>query len=136
MGDATATHIRQTIERVLRHDPRLELVYLFGSVSQGEAGPGSDVDVAIGFSEPHDPLDRLRLLGEVEDALREVLGKAVDVVDLYRAPPVLVHQVLASGRPPALVRDEAQRLQFEAMARKVYFEMKRRYAVYDREASR
>jgi predicted nucleotidyltransferase len=128
--------LRRLIERTLSPDERVEIAYLFGSAAQGSHDEQSDVDVAVGFDEPSDALDRFRLLGELEDRLVRVLKRAVDVVDLYRAPPILQHQILSDGRPAAYCRDERRRLEFEAKSRKLYFEMKRRYAVYDRESFR
>ena len=51
---------------------------LFGSVARGEAGPGSDVDVAVRLDEAR----RLTLfdLAEVSHRLEAMLGTKVDVV--------------------------------------------------------
>ncbi len=51
---------------------------LFGSVARGEAGPGSDVDVAVRLDEAR----RLTLfdLAEVNFQLEAMLGTKVDVV--------------------------------------------------------
>lgn len=64
-------------ERALR-DMGVARLSLFGSTARGEAGPASDVDVAIRF----DGDDRLRFdhFLDVEDYLRAVLNTHVDMV--------------------------------------------------------
>lgn len=77
MDSATA------IARLKAHEAELRAMgvaglSLFGSVARGEAGPGSDVDVAARLDERR----RLGLfeLGGIVDALQEALGVQVDLV--------------------------------------------------------
>lgn len=102
--------------------------YVFGSVARGEAGPGSDVDVALLFEKPPEarldagPLD---LEGELERAL----GQEMQLVVLNRAPADLVHRVLRDGRL-VLDRNPAARIRFEVAKRNEYFDLepiRRRY---------
>ena len=89
-------------------------VLLFGSHARGQAGPLSDVDVAvlIDASVPHAtyPGTRLKLMGD----LAEQLGHDdVDVVVLNEAPLALAYRVLRDG---VLVycRDRDHSVQFKA----------------------
>jgi predicted nucleotidyltransferase len=56
---------------------------LFGSVARGEAGPESDVDVAVDLDPAKTPegLWYVGLLVDVREKLESVLGRPVDVVD-------------------------------------------------------
>lgn len=49
---------------------------LFGSVSQGKAGPESDVDLLVEFSHPIGLFEFIRL----KDRLEDILGCEVDLV--------------------------------------------------------
>lgn len=129
-------HLRDAIRAALAGEADVELAYLFGSCARSEGRSDSDADVAVGLVHPTDPVDRLFRLGTIEDRLRTALGRPVDVVDLYRAPPLLAHEVLRDGRPPVLVRDEPAWLAFEAQARRRWFELKRRHDQYLAEAFR
>lgn len=96
--------------------------YLFGSVARGDAGPGSDVDVAVLLEAPPPPTLEgagFRLEGDLERAL----GRPVDLVVLNRAPVDLVHRVLRDG---VLVfeADRAARVRFEVRARNQYFDLR------------
>jgi predicted nucleotidyltransferase len=99
----------------------LVCAYLFGSQARGEAGQGSDLDIAVLFRDaPPANLDRLGfdLAGELE---REV-GVSVDIVVLNRASPDLVHRVLRDG---VLVHegDRRMRVAFETRRRAEYFDV-------------
>jgi predicted nucleotidyltransferase len=101
---------------------------LFGSHARDEAGPDSDVDLAILFTdEPVSTLDgpATRIAADLE---RE-LSRPADVVVLNRAPADLVHRVLRDG---ILVceNDPSLRIRFEVAKRNEYFDllpMLRRY---------
>jgi len=73
----------------------VSLAYVFGSVARGEAGPESDVDVAVLAAAPLG-LDGLSRLGEQLARAIDFSGR-VDVVDLRDASPVLVAEVVKEG---------------------------------------
>ena len=62
----------------------VESVELFGSVARDEAGPGSDVDVLVRFSEVDRPkgLAFFRLYADLTDELSELFGREVDLATL------------------------------------------------------
>jgi hypothetical protein len=110
------------LERVLAaHEPRVLTAYLFGSWARGTHRAGSDVDVAVLFAEPR-PRTLLGLPTELEAALSASVGRDVQVVDLERASPDLVHRVLADGHL-LLDRNPSARIRFEVHRRNQYFDL-------------
>jgi len=89
----------------------LDALWVFGSEAAGTATSASDLDLAALFRRRPSPSECLALRAE----LASVVGRDVDLVDLERASPVLVMQVLRHG---ALVADRnpEHRLRFTATA--------------------
>ena len=89
-----------SIRRVLEARSDIRLAYVFGSLVRGEARPKSDADIAALFSgsPPTESLDRL-----VAD-LEVASGRGVDLVVLNDAPPLLAHEVVATGDLPRVSR--------------------------------
>jgi uncharacterized protein len=86
----------ETLGEVVAAVPGVVFAYLFGSYSTGQAGPLSDVDVAVYLAEGVDELDT-RLL--VLDMVSRHLGTdRVDVVVLNSAPVALAGRVLQTRR--------------------------------------
>lgn len=63
---------------------------LFGSYARGEAGPDSDVDLLVDFSEKS--FDRYM---ELKELLEELLGRKVDLVMKGALKPRLREQILS-----------------------------------------
>jgi predicted nucleotidyltransferase len=88
------------------------------------------VDTAILLADASDPMavgDRqLQLMGELE----RFADREVDVVMLNTAPPILQHQVLASGRL-LYERDRRARVEFEVRAGKIYADLKPMYDFFE-----
>jgi predicted nucleotidyltransferase len=73
--------------------PGLLAIYAFGSRVQGNANAGSDLDLAVlvaGYAPP------LRLWA-LANALAELAGCEVDLLDLRAASTVMQYQVIATG---------------------------------------
>ncbi len=102
--------------------------WLFGSVARGTAGPKSDVDVGVLYSEEPPPgLEGLglRLEGDIESLLR----LPVQLVVLNRAPVDLIQRVLQDGKL-LVERDRSRRIAFEVLSRKRFWDLEphlRRY---------
>lgn len=101
------TSIPETLsEAVRRVLPRAELVFLFGSSGSSGERPESDIDLAVLLGRRLSLRERAELAGELEG----LLGRAVDLVDLHQADPIVKMQVLRQGRlvhvgdPRALAR--------------------------------
>jgi predicted nucleotidyltransferase len=73
--------------------------YLFGSEAEGRSHRESDVDVGLLFDRVRRPEEaarvRLDWIVRLGDALA---GRAVDVVDLRRAPALLARAIVVDGR--------------------------------------
>jgi predicted nucleotidyltransferase len=72
----------------------IDALWLFGSRAVGAANQDSDIDLAVLLRQPVPPLELL----EARSELSAELGCDVDVIDLDRASPILVMQVLRNGR--------------------------------------
>lgn len=73
--------------------PEAQGVYAFGSRVRGEAGPDSDLDLAVLVGPRADPL----AIWEAAHRLADVAGCHVDLVDLRAASTVLQFQVVTTG---------------------------------------
>jgi predicted nucleotidyltransferase len=87
-----ARDIARRAARMLAANPRIRLVYLFGSGAHG-TGAARDVDLAILSDPGMSPDDVIRLRA----ALAEALRAPIDLVVLNDAPIVLAHEVVESG---------------------------------------
>ena len=100
------------------------VAYLFGSQARGDAGPLSDVDVAIlleGDLSPGEALSlRLRLMEAIGRAL---CVERVDVVVLNGAPHLLQHRVIRDGRV-LFCRDELARVRYEFRVLRDYLDFR------------
>jgi predicted nucleotidyltransferase len=90
----THERIERLVAEVAGGDPRILAVYLFGSRATGEEHPGSDLDLAVLFTQPQG----LPALVELEDRLATALGHRVDLVDLGRANAFLALDVIRGER--------------------------------------
>jgi len=98
------------VVELLKADPRVRLVYAFGSAASGVTGPLSDVDVAVLLDAP--------LAWDAERELRGRLGMLVprlDLVILNEASPALRFEVVTSGRC-LLARDAREQAEFEIVS--------------------
>lgn len=68
-------------------------VRVFGSVVRGTAGPNSDVDILVRFSENCSLLDHIALMQDLE----AMLGVKVDVVGEDSLHPLIRDRVLNEG---------------------------------------
>lgn len=104
-------HEAEGIRRLLEARDDVRLAYVFGSVAGGRARLTSDVDVAVLFASEPAPATLDRLTEDLEDAA----GRRVDLVDLAKAPPLLVHQVVSKGAC-VVCRGPSERAAFETRA--------------------
>ena len=102
------------VRALLEGEPAVRLAYLFGSAARGEAGVESDVDLAVLL----EPAGRIL---EIAERLEGGTGRTVDLVDLRRAPPLLLREVLRDGLVLAC-RDPLERAEFEARALAEYLD--------------
>jgi predicted nucleotidyltransferase len=100
--------IAERIRPVLGARDDVRLAYLFGSVAAGTARPRSDADIGILF----DPIPAPRELDLLSERLEAAVGRAVDLVVLNLAPPLLAREVIVHGRL-ILCRDDGDRVRLE-----------------------
>jgi predicted nucleotidyltransferase len=119
---------RQRAERaaeVLAADPRVRLVFFFGSAADPERTlPVGDVDLAILTDRPLDLYEFLGLQGDAALAA----GGDVDLVLLNDAPVVLAHEVTQTGRclyadPAELETDFVTRTHMKYLDFKYYLDL-------------
>ncbi len=94
--------------------------YLFGSVASGEAGPASDIDVAVLLPDELSATDRWSTQADLAGRIGTVFGtNEVDVVILNDAPVQVAHAAMLEGIPVA-GGHRADRAAFEARIRDLY----------------
>ena len=96
------------------------LAYVFGSAARDQTRPSSDLDIAVVFERPLGA----RELDRLATALEAAAGRRVGLVTLETAPPLLAHEVIATGRL-VLCRDEDLRVGFEARVAARYLDSAR-----------
>jgi predicted nucleotidyltransferase len=96
--------------------------YLFGSTARGEAGPASDVDVAVLFDQAVNPTETLSVAARLHSVLERVAPRGVQIVILNDASPLLRHRVLRDGLVLAGA-DDPRRVGFEAAALCEYLDL-------------
>ena len=99
------------LSRVVGRCPSVLLAYLYGSQARGEAGPSSDVDVAVLLGETDDVA---AATAELRHALVVATGSSrVDLVLLNEVPVELAYTVIAEGLL-LYQRDVFTRVEYEA----------------------
>lgn len=101
---------------LLAADPRVRLIYAFGSAADDAAGPLSDVDVAVMLDTPLDWDNERELRGR----LAEIVPK-VDLVLLGDAPSALRFEVITTGRC-LFARDSREQAEFEIVSLSRYLD--------------
>ncbi|MFQ6075106.1 MAG: nucleotidyltransferase domain-containing protein [Candidatus Bathyarchaeia archaeon] len=101
----------------------VDVAYLFGSRTRGEAAQESDWDFAILLSRSFgDPYDLVRLIGDLEHVLG-VGDREVNLVVLNDANLALSHRVVSEGII-VFERDVERRVGFEVRVLKLYMDFK------------
>ncbi len=86
-------HTDAIINKLRERVPALAAVYLFGSRASGEATDQSDLDLAIAFDGPADPVRLWTLASDLEN----LSGCPVDLIDFRRASTVMQYRILMTG---------------------------------------
>jgi predicted nucleotidyltransferase len=88
------TGLTKRITEELRDDAGLEMVIVHGSQVSGKARADSDVDIAVLYDAPLSVRQRFSLLARLEN----VLGKPVDLVDLFSLHGTILKKILTTGK--------------------------------------
>lgn len=113
----------QPIGRVLASYPRIAAAWVFGSVARGDAGPQSDLDVAVLMRSPPDSADTRALLALSTELERFSPSGRVDMVILGPQGSVFRHRVLSEG-VLVLDADREARFDFEEWTIREYLDWK------------
>ena len=124
---ALAESLRATLDRAVA---AVQCAWLFGSTARGEAGPLSDVDVAVLLDGSVPRENYLDIAAALVEAL-ERCAPRIDLVVLNEAPPALRHRVLLDGLL-LLERDPRQRIEFEVRSIREALDVQHITAIYDR----
>ena len=119
MAATRARDAAASAARLLSADPRVELVYLFGSAVDSEQTAVRDVDLGVLTRPPLGGDELLRLRADVVAAV----GVSLDLVSLNRAPVVLAHEVVEHGRC-LFARTPDLETEFVVRARARYWDFK------------
>ena len=96
------------------------LAYLYGSQARGDAGPLSDVDVAVQFAPDLPRRERFSRVGQLLSDLCQLLRRDdVYVVDLDAIPPLLCHRIYLNHRL-LCCPDDAVQVAYETRALRRY----------------
>jgi uncharacterized protein len=88
---ASALHL---VENALDRVGGLDALWVYGSQATGKTTPSSDVDLAVLFTRRPSPEALVCARAEIEG----ILGRAVDLLDLEQASPILAMQALRHGK--------------------------------------
>jgi predicted nucleotidyltransferase len=81
-------------EKIKNSIPSLMAVYMFGSRTDGTAGQGSDLDIAVLAEDRLDPFDLFCLAGDISCISR----CPVDLVDVRGASTVMKYIMITNGK--------------------------------------
>lgn len=87
-------NLEAILEATREEIPSLSALYLFGSQASGDAGPESDLDLAILADSPPDEVGLWQLSGQLAD----LAGCPVDLLDLRAASTVMQYRIITTGR--------------------------------------
>jgi len=77
--------------------PSVEFAVLFGSNARGDSHEGSDVDIAVRFSEELSSHDRFRLRNRIDADLQAYADGFVDVSDIAMLPTPVAYAAIRDG---------------------------------------
>ena len=108
----------EALRAFLATERRVKFGYLFGSLAHGNAGPLSDIDLAVFLDGRLDFFTfRLKLM---EAMTRVLKTENFDLVVLNKAPVVLAHEVISGGI--ILKDDRPRRVMFESRVLREYLD--------------
>jgi hypothetical protein len=112
--DLSIEELRARLGPIVASEPAVAAAYVFGSVARGEAGPESDLDVAILYRRGEPQEVHARVAAELAASMARAAGiEAVDIIDLEAQGSIFAHRVLCEGRR-IYEGDPARRVDFES----------------------
>lgn len=99
---------------------RIDALWIFGSAASDTMRPDSDLDIAVLVQRLPTSLERF----DLQEEIARQVGRPVDLVVINDASPILVSQILKSGRR-VVTRSPTRTADFEARAPSLYHDLKR-----------
>lgn len=127
---ALADSLREALDRF---GAVVQCAWLFGSTARGEAGPLSDVDVAVLLDENVARENHLDIAAALVEEL-ERSAPRIDLAVLNEAPPALRHRVILDGLL-LLERDPRQRIDFEVRSFREAMDFQHIAAIWENKAA-
>lgn len=114
---ALTERLAEARDALLEAMPDAWAIYVYGSAARGDAGPASDVDLAVLLPHGQRIPRKLSLMA----ALAATLGRDVDLIDLREVGDFLRMEVLRDGRV-LHAADRDRLLEWEARAMSSYYD--------------
>ncbi len=105
--------IKETIATMLSKRKEVKLAILFGSVSRGEAGVNSDLDIAIACHHKLSVAEKESLI----ESLAKLSGRPIDLIDLQQSQEPIFSKALTTGE---LIYCTDRKLYAELIKRMIY----------------
>ncbi len=125
--------IKEAIRKYFFDKHEVVAVYLFGSIAEGKARPGSDIDIAVLFDDNISMEERFDRRLTFITHLEDLLKSEVDVTDLLASNLAFQHRVLRKGKL-LFERDKKKRIYYETNLRREYFDFKPYLERYEKAA--
>jgi predicted nucleotidyltransferase len=90
----TLSVLSEPIAGLLARYPSVKLGIVFGSLARGRATPESDLDLGVAATQPCAPAMKTALI----EALTEITGRPVDLIDLRTVSGPILQQILTQGQ--------------------------------------
>ena len=87
------TTIAQIVEIIKNHQPKVQIIYLFGSHAKAQEQETSDIDLAIKTEESISNTE----IYDLRQELAAQLNQDVDLIDMEKASTVLKNEVVQGG---------------------------------------
>ena len=107
------------IIEIIKSDPNVIAIYLFGSHAKGEATPLSDIDIAVILENP---------TPESEADIGSLSSPEIDVVLFHRLPLHIRYEVFKYGKE-IFARDEEKLLEIKLRVMREYLDTARMYRI-------
>ena len=100
----------------------INFAYIFGSYARGEENINSDIDIAIMPKEINiDKMTELFIRGNLIELGKSIFKKDVDIVFLNVDSVFLKYKIIQEG---IVIKDSRERIAFESIALREYFDFK------------
>ena len=120
----TPSTLSESIACLLARYPTIKLGIVFGSLAEERATHESDLDLGVAATQPLDTTMKTTLI----EALAEIAGRPIDLIDLQAASGPILQQVLTQGQ---LIYCSDQML-YAALIRDMLFNQSDMMPYYDR----